>query len=243
MASADEVDDGLAAVAYAPCEVKTTLRGTPIHLTQQTSYPFHGTIRIAVNPATPLAFPLSLRIPAWATGATLRVNGQPQPTPAPGTFARIDRKWSTGDQVELTLPMEPRLIPGFHNSVSVHRGPLLFSFAIGESWVKLRDRGLTADWQIYPTQPWNYALAATTSQDFSTQQAELGQLPFTARHKPVRLQVKARKLPEWRAEDGVANPLPQSPVNSTEPVETITLIPYAAAKLRISAFPNLKQTN
>jgi hypothetical protein len=55
----------------------------------------------------------------------------------------------------------------------------------------------------------------------------------------VRLNLKARKLPAWRAEDGVANPVPQSPVTTTAPEESITLIPYAAAKLRISAFPRL----
>ena len=49
--------------------------------------------------------------------------------------------------------------------------------------------------------------------------------------------MKARRLDEWRAEDGVANPLPQSPVATSQPEETIALIPYAAAKLRITAFP------
>ncbi len=235
-------EDGLAAVAYAPCELHTTLRDTPIHLVQQTNYPFSGAIRITVSPTAPLSFPLSLRIPAWAAGATLSVNGQPQPAPAPGTFAKITRLWKSGDRVELTLPMEPRLVPGFHGSVSVHRGPLLFSFPIGESWVKLRDRGLTADWQIFPTQPWNYALAAATPSEITAHESEPGPLPFSAQHAPVHLQLQARKLPAWRAEDGVANPLPQSPVTSTEPLETITLIPYAAAKLRISAFPQLPPT-
>jgi hypothetical protein len=54
----------------------------------------------------------------------------------------------------------------------------------------------------------------------------------------VQLSVKARKLTPWRAEDGVANTVPQSPVVSDQPEETITLIPYAAAKLRITAFPH-----
>ncbi len=70
--------------------------------------------------------------------------------------------------------------------------------------------------------------------------AEVGDGPFTRRHAPVRLTVKARKLDQWRAEDGVADPLPQSPVASDQAEETITLIPYAAAKLRITAFPQCK---
>jgi hypothetical protein len=52
--------------------------------------------------------------------------------------------------------------------------------------------------------------------------------------------VKARKVDSWRAEDGVGNPVPQSPVASDQAQETITLLPYAAAKLRITAFPRCR---
>jgi hypothetical protein len=54
------------------------------------------------------------------------------------------------------------------------------------------------------------------------------------------LSVKARRVDAWRAEDGVADAIAQSPVASDAPEETITLIPYAAAKLRITAFPQCK---
>jgi len=235
-------EDGVAAIAYAPCEASTTVRNTLVRLAQETNYPFRGSIRITVDPASPVAFPLLLRIPAWASGATLRVNGQPQPAPTPGSFAKIDRTWKPNDRVEIEFPLQPRIIKGFNNSASVHRGPLLFSLGIGESWVKLRDRGMTADWQIYPTQPWNYALAATepTTNEIQVIERNPGRLPFSKQGSPVELRVKARKLPDWRAEDGVANLVPESPVTSDEPMETITLIPYAAAKLRITAFPQLK---
>jgi uncharacterized protein len=56
---------------------------------------------------------------------------------------------------------------------------------------------------------------------------------------PIKLHLKAKKIPDWRAEEGVAMPVPQSPVSTSEPEEKITLIPYAAAKLRITAFPYL----
>ena len=52
-----------------------------------------------------------------------------------------------------TFPMHPRTSRWFNDSVSLERGPLVFSYGIGESWVKLRDRGMTADWQVYPTTP------------------------------------------------------------------------------------------
>ena len=69
-------DNGLVAAVYAPCEVKTVVRGVDVHIVEETEYPFRETIRLTVNPATPLSFPLHLRIPAWATGATIAVNGR-----------------------------------------------------------------------------------------------------------------------------------------------------------------------
>jgi uncharacterized protein len=53
--------------------------------------------------------------------------------------------------------------------------------------------------------------------------------------------VAAHKLHEWRAVNGVANPVPQSPVTGDQPEKQITLVPYAA-KLRITAFPQARKT-
>ncbi len=71
-------------------------------------------------------------------------------------------------------------------------------------------------------------------------ESEVGEVPFARKSAPVEIRVKARKLSAWRAEDGVADPLPKSPVATNELEEEITLIPYAAAKLRITALPVLK---
>ena len=236
-------DDGVVAAAYAPCEVRTIVRDTPVQVVEETSYPFRGMVRMRVNPASPLAFPLLLRIPAWAAGTSIKVNGEGQPMPAPGTFARIEKRWKAGDSVAVEFPVEPRVSQWFHDSVAVERGALVFSYGIGEDWLMLRDRGMTADWQVYPTTQWNYALAldaASPSHDITAVEAEVSDRPFSRKGAPVKLHVKGRKLPAWQAEDGVAYPVPQSPVTSDQPEETITLIPYAAAKLRITAFPRLK---
>jgi hypothetical protein len=235
--------DGLAAAIYAPCEVTTTLRGTAVHIIEETDYPFDGAVRITVNPSSPVAFPLQLRIPGWGAGATILVNGKSEPAPSPSSFARIDRTWNSGDRVEINFPMAPRVSRWFNNSVAIERGPIVFSYGIGEDWVKLRDRGMTADWQVFPTTPWNYALVLDTDSPparIAVTQSKPSQNPFTREGTPVRLTVKARKVNQWRAEDGVAGPPPQSPLVSDQAEESITLIPYAAAKLRITAFPQCK---
>ena len=152
-------DDGLAAVLYGPCQVETMVRGKTVRLLEQTDYPFRETIRITVTPPSPHRFPLQVRIPAWANTAHLTVNGVPiQGTHVPGSFTTIDREWNPGDLIALNLPMQPRISRWFNQSIAVERGPLLFSHSPGEHWVKLRDRNLTADWQVFPDRAWNFAL-------------------------------------------------------------------------------------
>jgi hypothetical protein len=235
-------DDGLVAALYSPCEVRTTVRDTEVHILEETEYPFRGSVRIKIEPAIALSFPLRLRIPAWASVPVILVNGVQADASHDAGFAKIERTWKAGDVVVLRLPMSPRVVTGYNDSASIVSGPLVFSFPIGESWVKLRDRAMTADWQVFPSSQWNYALAVS-GEDIprhSVQELPIGGSPFSLAETPLKLQVKARKLPSWRAVDGVADPVPQSPVPSSEPEETITLVPYGAAKLRITAFPKLK---
>ncbi len=132
---------------------------------------------------------------------------------------------------------------GFITQLLLSAGPLVFSYGIGEDWVKLRDRGMTADWEVFPTNQWNYALnvnSESPSKSIAVTETPVGEGPFTRKGTPVRLSVRARKADAWLGEDGVANPLPQSPVETDQPEEVIQLIPYAAAKLRITAFPQCK---
>ena len=236
-------DDGIVVAAYSPSEANTIVRDIPVRIVQETSYPFKGTVILTVDPDATCAFPLRLRIPAWAVGASIKINGRLQQAPVAGTFARIERAWTRGDKIELVFPMQPRVSRWYQGSVAVERGPLVFSYSIGEDWLKLRDRGMTADWQIYPSTPWNYGLAVDVSdpaKDIAVLESEVGAVPFGRKGNPVTLRVAAKQLPEWTAEDGSAAPPPQSPLQSKQPLQTIELIPYAAAKLRITAFPLLK---
>ena len=238
-------DEGLVGVLYAPCEVKTIIRETNIHLVVETDYPFKDSIKTTIKTEKPVRFPIALRIPVWTRGSTLRVNGKALNLAAvPGTYARIDREWKSGDVIELTFPMESHVSRWYAQSVAIDRGPLVYSLDLAGSWLKLRDQGLTADWQVFPTREWNYALMVNEANAPEIQVTEhaVGAKPFASSNPPVELHVRAKRFDQWLSEDGVARPIPLSPVSSNQNEETLTLIPYGAAKLRITAFPELKVT-
>jgi glycosyl hydrolase family 127 (putative beta-L-arabinofuranosidase)/beta-L-arabinofuranosidase (glycosyl hydrolase family 127) len=238
-------DDGLAAVAYGPSEAHTTVRGRlPVSITEDTEYPFRDRIRLTVNPGQNAIFPLELRIPQWATAARITVNAKLQTDVRPGSFHRIEREWRPGDVVDITLPMNPRVSRWYQNSIAVERGPLVYSLKIGEDWKKLRDRSPAADWEVYPTTPWNYGLLLNPDRpetSIEVREKPVADYPFSSEGAPVELTAKGRRIPEWKLVNGSAAPPPPSPVRSTKPVESLTLIPYGAAKLRITAFPLLER--
>jgi DUF1680 family protein len=236
-------EGGLVASVYAPSEVHATVgRGTPVVIEEETMYPFSGEIKLRIRGAESVHFPLRLRIPMWAEQSSVLVNGKRVGTPQAGSFAVIERRWQPDDKIEINLPMKPRLTHGYHKSATVERGPLIFSLAISEQWEKFRTRGMTADWAVNPKSDWNYALAVnpcTADSALSAVEHNSAKDVFTLEGAPVHIEAKGKKIPEWKEEDGVAMPVPESPVESNEPVETLKLVPYAAAKLRITAFPEL----
>ena len=236
-------DGGLVAAVYAPCDIDTKVAGKRVQVSVETDYPFKQSVRITVKPEQAMRFPLRLRVPAWATDARLKINGQAADVPMKaGSFAVVERRWAPGDVVELELPMRPSVSRWYRNSVALNRGPLVFSLDPGESWVKLRERGMTADWQVFPKGSWNYSLLVDEESvpKLEVVEAAVGPRPFAATDAAVKLRVKGRRLNSWRSADGVAAPVPEGLQSSTEPEEILELVPYGAAKLRVTAFPQLR---
>ena len=153
-------DGGLAAVAYAPCQVATTVGdGVAIRVTETTDYPFAGDLRFDIDLDAPCEFAFHLRIPDWAEAAMLTVAGETSVVRAPGDFHEIRRLWRSGDSMTLTLPMDVRLSAGHQGLLSVYRGPLLFGSRIDEEWTQIAGELPHADWEVYPKSDWNYGLA------------------------------------------------------------------------------------
>jgi hypothetical protein len=114
---------------YVPSTLRWTENGAALALMQEGEYPYEDHVTFTLTASTPTELALHFRIPAWAEGAAVFVNGARQKgLTLPGQFAEIRREWKTGDQVELELPLMVRLeaIDARHpDAVALLRGPLV----------------------------------------------------------------------------------------------------------------------
>jgi len=119
---------------YIPSTVKWTQDGAQVALTQRSEYPYDPHVQFEVAASKAAKFAVNLRIPAWASGASIAVNGKRQEAAA-GTFAAVEREWKTGDRIEVELPMTTRLeaVDAAHaDTVALMFGPLVL-FAVTEA--------------------------------------------------------------------------------------------------------------
>ena len=127
-------------------------------------------------------------------------------------------------------------------------GPLTFSLKIGERWARCGGTDAWPELEVFPTTPWNYGLVLNEkapAKSFKVVQWKGGPLPaqpFTPDTAPIELRAEAKRIPAWKLDSlGLVGKLQPSPVKSDEPLETVTLIPMGAARLRITSFPVIGQ--
>ncbi|RCS21858.1 glycoside hydrolase family 127 protein [Phyllobacterium salinisoli] len=127
-------DDEIAVHLYGESKASFEMDGARIELAQKTRYPWDGAIRFDISTGQPARFALSLRIPEWASGASIRVNGEALDLTRITVegYARIEREWKTGDHVDLDIPLIPRalwanpLVRQDAGRVALMRGPLVY---------------------------------------------------------------------------------------------------------------------
>jgi DUF1680 family protein len=98
-----------------------------VEILQETGYPWSGTVRFTVNTGRKTRLQLLVRIPGWSRDIilggglyrferpvrgtpALKVNGQAIDPRVRDGYAMIDREWTPGDTVELSLPMPVRKV-------------------------------------------------------------------------------------------------------------------------------------
>jgi len=127
-------DNGVAVNLYGGNKLDTKLPdGSALRLTQETQYPWKGRVTITVDACKDTPFEIMLRIPVWAEGTMIRVNGELLRIEiTPGSFARINRQWKPGDVIRLDMFIRPRLLSGHprieevRNQAAIKRGPVVY---------------------------------------------------------------------------------------------------------------------
>jgi uncharacterized protein len=164
--------DGLYVNLYIPSTLRWSHEGAQISLTQKSGYPFDGAVKFELAISKPAEFAIHLRIPEWAAGATISINGKTaSPSVAVAQFATLHRTWKKGDHIELDLPMKLRLEsidPQHPQTVALLCGPLVL-FAISETAPSVTKQQLLAAKKA-GEQLWKVETAAGT----------MSMLPFTA---------------------------------------------------------------
>jgi DUF1680 family protein len=126
---------------FAPSHLSIEVPGGHLELSVETDYPHHGRVSVHVGAAPPAPFEIAVRVPAWAEGATGRVQS-PEPSGGttylrperlqPGSLWRTTRSWREGDVIVMDMPMGPRAvhphprIDAVRGCIAFERGPLVY---------------------------------------------------------------------------------------------------------------------
>jgi hypothetical protein len=145
---------------YAGAKLSTKLPdGNSVSIDQETNYPWNGKVKFTIKSVPGHALSLMLRIPYWANGASVSVNGKETITnPQTCHYVNIKYKWKPGDIIELNLPMKPRLVEAnplveeTRNMVAVMRGPVVYCLESPDvpDGYRVSDIALTQDIHFSP---------------------------------------------------------------------------------------------
>jgi DUF1680 family protein len=182
-----------------------------VTLRQETNFPADGRVTIHVDPAEAARFPLHLRIPPYAQGATAQVGGETLGA-AEGDFLVIERTWTPGDRVELTLPFG-LTCQADANVTAITRGPLTYAYfqdAQADSMIFHHRRGLYPEDVVLAIDP---ADPTASIREEALSDGLLG----PALHVPA--QIKARAPIFSTAAGNAKLPAPET--------QTVRLLPFA----------------
>jgi DUF1680 family protein len=126
-------DDSLVLHQYAT----STLHDRDRAIAVETDYPWDGRVAIRVEASgggghEEQEWTLALRVPAWCEAASLTDPDGNTTTPGPG-YALLTRRWRTGDELLLELPMPVRLtaahprVDAVHRARAIERGPMVYA--------------------------------------------------------------------------------------------------------------------
>ncbi|MHB0777678.1 glycoside hydrolase family 127 protein [Halomonas sp. WWR20] len=140
---------------YIGGEFELPLDGGTLTLRQESALPWRGDVELTLQAASPIRASLALRIPGWAAGFTVEINGERcDASAADNGYIELDRQWHDGDRIALTLEMPIRRVyshPGVrHNAgrVALQRGPLVYCLEQADNGERLHNIALYRDGRL-----------------------------------------------------------------------------------------------
>ena len=227
-------EDEAVAALYGPSTFRFS---EDLTFVERTEYPYGETVTISARVSGgKQRAALTLRIPGWCTDASISVNGKKAWAADAGTFVTLDRKWTDGDIVELSLPMPLERRTAFGGGIYFERGPLVYSYAIPATFTKDTERYANMNgkypeddnafpcWDIRPSGPWNFAVAPDVEAEIDGDHLRIPVRPIT-----------------WDFDKGpkgelLTPNLPESPAPIGHE-QYIDLVPYGGTTLRLTVFP------
>ena len=216
-----------------PCRLNTK----DVKIEIKTNYPFENKVEYIIN--SKKAFDFIIRIPSFAERLTL--NGIKLET------KDIEININEGEtkiNIEFETPVILKARP--NNLYTVKKGSLLFSLPISykKKMLEYTKRSVErkypyCDWEYLPTSDWSYAFSG---KNFKVKYNGISDIPFSQENAPINISAKMQKI-NWGHMKRLKTVCAKTP-ESVKPIskaETIELIPYGCAKLRMTEMPIIEE--
>lgn len=127
--------DSLFVNLYMSSEASFEMNGCPVHIQQQTDYPWDGRINVTVDCPSAAPFTLALRLPGWSCKSySLLSDGHAVDHEEKDGFLLVSREWAGRQTLTLELDMRVRItharpeVSMDCGRVALERGPLVYCF-------------------------------------------------------------------------------------------------------------------
>jgi len=124
-------EEGIWVHLYGENEAKIPWGDKEIKLIEKTNYPWEGNIELEIK--TEGEYKIFLRIPSWAKGYTIKINGNKINTKeVKNGYIEVENQWKEGDKINFELPMEIEIIESHPKlkdnvgKVAIKRGPIVY---------------------------------------------------------------------------------------------------------------------
>lgn len=194
-------DDTIYAHLYIGSEAEIAMPFGKVSVSQKGAYPWDGKISFTLGAGR---YTFAMRIPSWARGFEVKVNGLAERPEVKNGYALVSREWKDGDSVLLDLPMPIEFVEANplaredNGRVAVCRGPVVYC-------LESADNGEELD--------------ALRIADFSGFETFRDDLLFEG---AVHIRGKARRRRGWEGDD-LYRPMTADDEEDTE----VVFVPYA----------------